>query len=250
MRWIELAGIPGSGKTTLYKALVSRYRQSGQLSTIDDFYAYLISGSWSYKQRLKAWLAGGFTDEQVKSQYLKQNLEKKLLYDYMLAHIAHLRYFLEAMGERNADEEKNTLNWMLRVFAYRHAAEQVLNRDQVLLIDEGFCQRLITLCISPQKTPVPGHLERYPTLLPSLDTVIYLKVDVDTAYKRIQERGLPLRLQGKSEQEIRQFLSDADNALETAVQTLAAQNVPVMTVPQGWREGFPTALDMVFGRKV
>ncbi len=233
MRWIELAGIPGSGKTTLYRQLMQQKTgDSAHLCGVEDLYARLAPAtrSWKEKLGLKQWTPEE-QSQRAKSRFIQQNLEAKLIFDYQLQHLEWVRFILNEIQDRSEAEQQKLFHWILRVFAYHQAAERQL-AGRSFLMDEGFIQRLITLWVTPEQSPSLAQIQRYQVALPVISTVLVMTVDVDTAYQRITQRGLPLRLKDCSEPEIRQFLQNALTAQSALLDQLAqTSNCRIISIP-------------------
>ena len=234
MRWIELAGIPGSGKTTLYKQLAERLRPEGALFTVDDLYARLAPAPESLRQTVKNKLKPLSQDEvdrKAKTRYLQHNLESKLLLDYQMAHINQLHFLIHAVYQQPAEDREKIMRWILRVFTYHQTAQSTFTESESFLIDEGFVQRLITLYVTPANTPAPEQIENYSEQLPKISTLFILETDLETAFQRITRRGLPLRLKDQPEESVREFLQNAQTSLTGLTALLEKSGVPVIKLP-------------------
>ena len=99
-----------------------------------------------------------------------------------------------------------------------YARRQVPARH-VVLVDEGLVHRAVNL-FGWYAQPPAEAVRRYAALVPLPDALVAVDTDADAARDRVLARGVPKRLQGRSEGEVADFIARARVVATTAVKTV------------------------------
>jgi Ser/Thr protein kinase RdoA (MazF antagonist)/thymidylate kinase len=106
-------------------------------------------------------------------------------------------------------------------------ARRRVPRGHVVLVDEGLVHRAVNLYSWYPGVPEDA-VRRYVSLVPLPDALIHVDADPDTARSRVQSRGLPRRLVGRSQTDVAAFVARARAVVTGAV--AAFQQRPGATV--------------------
>lgn len=242
MRQIEFLGVPGVGKTTLLSALLSRLgedavglEQAVRISISDHGDDILT--------RAAARLTRSPSNRLWKVAYARSSDRFSALVRFLAVRGDLVEDVLRVQRLR-ADRDVRqdlTLGWILNLMArYQLASE---GDTEVLVVDEGFCQRAVTLFAHGFDTQrdaslLASYLDRIP--LPEL--IIWTTATPDVALRRLDGRGWSERMEAKRANR-QGFLAGAFEVVELVRATMADRGIPVIEVDG--REDTPMVVDNV-----
>jgi thymidylate kinase len=194
MRVIEFTGLPGGGKTTLWRVLLGEHGMIGRgVHTIDSIKADRMSK----KTRPKS--VAGVLDRLCMTwqPYRRRSLD----YYYLQAHRGLL---LEALVEKSelvieALDATSHLSDAFRQFvtteflrnlADYECARQYLEEGEVFCGEggEGFCRGVTNIYGRYKGDDVAQRISRYVSLCPPIDILVYVQVDPGLALRRLKKR--------------------------------------------------------------
>lgn len=194
MQVVEFLGIPGSGKTTLATAVVTRLQDSGKP-------AFTLKEAVSKAMRegvgdrlvdpVMARLPKRLLARYSESGFIRSNAMLVSLMEFMTARPGAVAAFLEGQARR-ADYEVGTdlvIRWFLQLVARYQLATSVLGEGDVLILDEGFAQRAVTGFAHRFSAEDHPDIDRYLAAVPQPDLLVHLDVPVEVAIGRVTEDG-------------------------------------------------------------
>jgi hypothetical protein len=237
MQTIEFLGIPGSGKTTVVSGVHSGLVGSGSK-------AFTLAGSVSLGMRqgvgdrlvdpLMTHLPERLLHRYSESGFIRSNALLVSLIDFMAAYPRAVSAFLEGQARR-ADFELSTdlvIRWFLQLVARYQLASSNLGEDDVLLLDEGFCQRVVTGFAHRFSEADHEDVTAYLAAAPRPALLVRLALSTDLAAERLAGRGEPevtKRLWGTDTDPSR-FLADTAECVAYAVGAARAAGWEVLEV--------------------
>jgi hypothetical protein len=203
---VELAGAPGTGKTTLSAAVRDGLAEQGfhAMSREEALALCLARGG-----RARAALAFG------------------------VRHGALAARVLAAQARRRAPwrERSTGLCRFARDAAHHALLARHLGTREAVVVAEGLVQRVVGLYVSAHDGPRAQDVAAYAARLPrGIGAVILVRSPAETCVARVAARGLPRRLSGGAAPDVERFIRYAADALETTCAALAARGFIVAGV--------------------
>ena len=236
MKGIEFSGIPGSGKSTILPVVAEYLRNQG-CDVVDQHNLIQRSKRFPFNARWFRGLMAMFPARMRRVFTRVLNNYYYLNYEYQLKYIAEdvslLRYLKSFVQVRPIPEaHKNMLfRWFIKMAGSYRMARDVLEEDSVYLLDEGFVQKVISMYVSVEEdAPNTAELERYLDEIPDDLTVINITADQDTCKRRILERRLPKRLEGRQDHEVEAYLSKSKMTIDFAAGYLSKKGSKIVDV--------------------
>jgi thymidylate kinase len=234
MKLIEMTGLPGSGKTTVYPHLMSSFSDIGF-----DIYDFK-----KFNQRYPSYLKSTFSTvynylpRAVRSRYSKYMYSKLNSDDNFInkfkIEFNYLVDFAKTINQHRLipDEHKELSDkWLLETASIYQVARELLKDDSYLLLDEGFTHKVINLFVSLQESEINEEgLEQYLLLIPQIEILIFIKTDINVCLERIMKRKNKNQRHGTSKAEVLRFLNIADQVLKITLKSLIKENVNVITI--------------------
>lgn len=188
---IEFYGLPGSGKTTTAAALHRRLIARG----ID---AELCRPG----ERIRNKGLGAKTVLFIKELIWRRRILASLP-------------FREILSKNSLRDLKLLLSSFAYTSMYYADSPSFGEKSsEVVIIDEGFFQRLFSL-FAFQEADDLKRIETYLDALPPVDLRIYLKTEVDTSMQRMKQRGsLPIRMQNMEATQIKSILEAGEKIFD------------------------------------
>jgi thymidylate kinase len=218
---VEFAGLPGSGKSTIMRHFI-------RLLEENDESCYTIGGAlWEslrkncedkHCHRFLSILPKFYSRKKV--QFIfdhssdKWHAQSRFLSEYGGSFRA---FFKSEQFEVMSPEVRSTvIRWFLRSAAVYQVINERINSEAVVVFDEGFVQRSMSLFV------LPGHSNRefnreslscYIKSIPTPNLIVYVETELEECLSRIQSRsnGIPYRLKGIDNDGIRSFLTETQD---------------------------------------
>jgi thymidylate kinase len=238
MRTIELIGLPGSGKTKVRRELVKSSRD--QSPRILDLESALCEAIRAHGQTVpsdeKMRTADVLELSQIKRKRLIGRAFHKtgLRFDRLASFAANYPELLEVIMRiertRGKGDQWALVNqWLFNLFArYDYISEQ-LNSSVVLLLDEGFAGRAVTMFAYDRPAASRRSIAEYVRSIPKPDGVVYLSCRPETCLSRLEGRtqGPPQRMMEHDVSQRRKIMRQAKRCIGVTLRTLRRMRVPV-----------------------
>jgi thymidylate kinase len=180
--FIELAGIPGSGKTTFYRKVRPEIEKRG--FSVNDINT----------------IANGRADPGWIPRFVRNKPQRELLYRFS-RFLAEYPDFSSLCGELyGKDDVKQFL--LILIAANFQAASDLAKPDEIVFLDEGFLTRAVAACQSAASEEL---LAKLLSQVPVVDVLVYLNTPASRAYDRSVQRRL---VSGHTAKAVEQKLGD------------------------------------------
>ena len=236
MRSIEFLGIPGSGKSTLRTGLVSRLEAEGVRGrAFDDALSDALSkGIGDRLDPLMKLAAGAAPSRLSGSFFFRSRVAFKALAGFMERRPQAVSAVLDAQ-ERRAEFEYRpdlVIEWYLHMVARYEVIQSTLDESTLVIMDEGFSQRAVSVFGHRFGEDDHQDLERYLAAVPAPELLIRLILDPRDAADRLQgdDRLATIRLEGQSVEAHTRFLEDADRCVSRVEQVARSLGWKVIDV--------------------
>ncbi len=202
---VEFIGSTGAGKTTLINEIQQRLAESRRVTTSSDLVTSLVG-----LQGIKNTTARNFVQEIVGLPFFLRSLNR---YKDFIA-------FSIRMFSRNSDFSIETIN-NLRSIERKLGEYEISKRykqDLIILVDEGPILTAHMFAYNDSKVS-QLEIEKFTSLLPLPDLIIYIRVPVDTLIERSISRTNPpremnSRYRSENENYIKRAISIFDRIVE------------------------------------
>jgi Ser/Thr protein kinase RdoA (MazF antagonist) len=198
VRTIEIAGPVGAGKSSVVAPLLERLLEHGyDAVTLDSAVGRIAPGAFARRTAAARFALG---------------------HGPLLLHAARalLRAPLPWWHRRRILSLVMKLGMRLELVRTRVSA------DTIVLVDEGWLQRTLNLFAWRRDAPPPGEINAYLDRAPLPETVVFVDAPAEVTRRRAIARGLPLRLRGRSSQDVDAFLAQGHGILARALASLDA----------------------------
>lgn len=234
---MEFIGLPGSGKTTLANRLIHLLRaRSLQALDFDEALdrglarAARQGGGW--KSAVKAalvrrpirrfWSGVCWPREQVMAggEFAADHPEL----------LASLTRVLAASG-RHPEERKRMFGYLLREFAGFHLFAAHRREREILVWDEGFCHRALSLWGRWPGPALEDEIAAYVAAIPRPARVFHVGADPQCCIERMRVRGFSPFVEHPDPAEILRKMERLQAVAELTSAALARRGVPVIRIP-------------------
>ena len=246
---IEFLGIPGSGKTYLLKKTAACLREHGKHALLLDEAVYQAlktnrrSRALTVCARILPYRLGRHfltrfprTADDVAYLAFQRFLQAHpTLAEMVLAchyHQARIAKYLDFLS----------LFWFFDLFSkYQLVAEEQRSENNLILYDEGFAQRAVTLFGYGDPPPSSFHsldeaIARYIENIPPPRLIFVLTASAQSVESRMKARGYPIRMQSMLPQERERCLTQAAACIKIAVEQLRKYDVNVIEIDNNGTE--------------
>ncbi|MDX2246064.1 MAG: AAA family ATPase [Bacteroidia bacterium] len=225
MKLIEFLGLPGSGKTTLVPFINSVMAKNGHtVFNRQDVRLLHVCGGYK-KFRIVQKLPSFFTKALVKVFFKLNHTESFYTEKFIEKYPDLVAYVLKTSAKNGVNEKvrKNSIRWFLSLGAIYELAQEIMPSNAYLLLDEGFCQKVLNLFVSVHKDPNLDKVKKYLEMIPQPDTILFIQTDPTLAFDRMKVRGRAIkRLFNASDDELKTFLVNAKISMDFVTQHLGS----------------------------
>jgi thymidylate kinase len=224
---VELAGAPGSGKTSIAGAVEAGCRKAGLRP--------MWSGAKGRELALRTpfgRVAGRLIPPRLGGLLLRVQRFRSAI-SYLVLHPALAWMIARTQLRRPAgamSRERGVVRWfaanvgVIRLFCRWGSA------GEALLVEEGYAHRVVQLFTSPVEEADPGLVDRYFDLIPRPDLLVHVRADVASCVERVKARGVWERMERLSAGELEAFIHNAHAASELACEAARARGWNVIEV--------------------
>ena len=237
---IQLIGLPASGKSTFFGAVVEDFRQAGVAvyARHNDRLDPRLLTSYAARYGLEVGAGPVYRMFRLLPRRLlarlfpPSGLETEAFREFASRHseLVSLVLGLTASHISDVKERRYVLDLYFDHFAHFHMAQSVMDPAAVLVTDPGLIQRGIALLGYGQRETQEALLHDYLRLTPRPDAVIFVQAPSAVCLERMHQRGLPKRLRGKTDEQVRQSLDTCAAYLTMTAEWLGRHKVPLIEV--------------------
>lgn len=181
MRYIEMMGLPGAGKTSVRRG----WQTAGTIVTMRDLlWRERVRAGAEHRRPLVRMMPSVVTSRVIRGPTPSAGDAAH----FAVAHPAfHDLVWSRSRMASAVDQRTTAVELMWDAWGDREFAERVGAPDEGLLLDEGIWQRLVyLLAVSGARTP--DDVPALPRPLPSLAALVVMNVPLDVARARVRER--------------------------------------------------------------
>jgi broad-specificity NMP kinase len=229
LRRIEFLGVPGVGKTTLVSALLSR--MGDRAIGLEQAVRISISDHGSDPlTRAAARLTRSPSSRLWRAAYARSSDRFSALVRFLAvrADLVESVLRIQQMREERDVRQDLALGWILNLMArYQLASE---GGSEVLVIDEGFCQRAVALFAHGFDVSLDAPLlDAYLDQIPLPELLIWTTATPEVASQRLDGRGWSERMDAERANRDG-FLAGAFEVVEMVRTRIADRGIPVIEV--------------------
>jgi hypothetical protein len=241
-KFYEVVGVPGAGKTTFIRHMVSN---SGK-SACTELDAALVDEivRQSPKARAKPPAHGRMASSDggspyksfIGSHFYGSVARFESLVEFASQHGPYAQTVIGSIAETSdTDARRLMLTWLLNLFAKYQYVASSKNEDRPILIDEGFVGRVVTLFAYRPEQPAPETLRNYVRLAPKPDAVIRLNADLKVCHSRLggRPKGPPARFRALTKEQQLGILKNCSQSLDVSLAELSTLGVRVVEIDSG-----------------
>lgn len=234
MQYVEVVGIPGSGKTSLVNLLVD------SSFNISSKYCSFRHVSLLALQEARSRLCANFV------MHLPVRVQNKILYSFLLASgagraafcraiVNHAELVLDLFGaiakEKNADHQELWARWLTHLLTCYQVADENLEHNQCLILEEGFVGRIATLFEHHEGNNFGDKLGKCLSATPTVDFLFVVNTPISECLERMSRRGFPKRMVNVDKEKCHLLLRHREVCIEKASNYLDATGTKVVKIP-------------------
>lgn len=233
MLHVEFLGMPGAGKSEIYKKIESK-----QIFTVakklDSLALNVDKTKLSLKGTIKNTILRALNHRYYKNQRSLFTNRVNYLTSFFATHTELTNFILNQLITRKipSEHKEKVMKNMFRLFYTYEIFAKNSSSGDILVFDEGFLQKVITLFAYGEGDVSNNIIEKYLSLIPLPDMVVIVKADFETCCERIKYRdsGPPKRLLDLRDEEIKSFFKKCNKYIEYLSETLSEKKIRIVSI--------------------
>ena len=234
MKIIELTGISGSGKSTLLPVVQQYFQHRGyRVFNPADIAGKALAGRFISKS-LRDYLFGlrfllpGTVFTRL---YRRSRMRHDHQFKYIQENIPLVEYIIHQTSTRPIPETHKNL--LIQRFLFLAGIHQIaidsLDADSVLIFEEGYVHKAVSFFISAEEKKIPfDEVDVYLGLIPRIDLVLTVHADPFLCKNRLRKRNPPLRLRGRAESDILDYLNRSATLIDHITKVRMKNNLDII----------------------
>lgn len=220
---VELAGAPGSGKTSIGVAVEAGCRMAG----LQPMWSAASGRVLAFRTPLGRFVPSRLGGPLTRLQRLRSAIAHLALHPSLVWIVgrAQLRRPAGAMVR-----ERGVVRWFVANVGVTTLFRRWSRPGEILLVEEGYAHRVVQLFTSPVESADAEVVERYFDAIPRPDLLVFVRADVTSCLERVKSRGVWDRLAHLSDEELEAFVRHAHAASEFALQAACSRGWDVVEV--------------------
>lgn len=231
LQYIELTGLPGSGKSTLRAALLPKLHAHGPVVDLNEALTVQLARHLRIPFALHVPAANRFLTRFAFSMRCRPGKRLKIL----AQHLAETPVLWSELGTLCADGPNcargEGVYSMCSLVSNLGLIDDLLTPECTLFLDEGFCHKALPLFgFASGLTDIEIRIQRFLAAVPLPGMLVHVDTPVDLCEERLYRRGWPPRYQRLNREERRRVLCQQAEILELLVQGAAEMGVNAVRV--------------------
>jgi hypothetical protein len=234
---VEFMGLPGSGKSSLHQeTLRAAARRNLPLLSLPEALAACLSRNPTdtMLRGLTGWMMSRLGRGVAVRAFARSTDRLNSLAGFLAENLglAEIVFGSQSTRDISRDDRQLVIRWMLALFAGFQFVQERLTDKEVLIIDEGFCNRVTTLFAYSSYFPdLTKEIFDYLDRIPRPDLVFVLEDGVEVCELRLDRRGWTERLAPFTPHERRKVLTRSEGCIAIAASRLQQIGVNVVRLP-------------------
>ncbi len=224
MLTVEFTGVPGSGKSTLYRATCEFFEKVEDSSFDSVSICDKAAADYLRQEAKRSSLL--FRTLILSKRFSLILLNKRRVYlEFLSRFISTYPELVGRLANVRASSDPGQIHALLRAFAEYQMAYDYLDNSAFCVFDEGLLHKLLPVFAQLPDSHSFEFINEVVSLLPRVDLVISVEAEVDSCIQRVKERSKtnPWSKGAKfSNQQLRQNYEAGDHAKHLLLE--AAQN--------------------------
>lgn len=209
MSHVEFLGVPGSGKSSIYKTVLTRM---ADVVGLDEAVRRSLRATATDPMTRLAARVSRTADSRIwKAAYGRSPDRFQGMVDFVSAYPGVIEAVARAVPGMSGVGARPGLGWVMNLMARYQLASRIGGED--LLVDEGFYQRAVVLFAYPFSESAAPTLESYLEAVPPPRLVVCVDAPVEICRRRLTSRGWSDRV---AEDARDSFLDDAFRVVDLA----------------------------------
>lgn len=240
MKHIEFMGLPGSGKTTLCEETLSILKSMDRKAmSLEEAFVHCLIESLRYKPfRFIKYFPYIIRKNVIRHYSRTTEREAKSYNQFLLGNPELTQIILTALHDRQttSTEREKIGDWIFRSFSRYNIVNQNLKQKEIVVLDEGFCNRSISLFVNQETQPNDELVYQYADAIPAPDIVFMIVSKPDICISRMSDRpgGYPGRMATLSVNEKEEFLHNASNCLDIVRNNIENRGSKVINIDNNY----------------
>lgn len=227
---IEMAGAPGSGKTSLTPMVLRTCRAVGiDAYTVQE--AARVLAARTVLGRVAARLPSRLRSKALWAVYYAHSLTGAVRLGVarpgLVRHVYHTQRGRPAAADARG---RRVVYWYIRTAGSYAFVRRWGRPGEAFVFDEGFVHRTVQLHASSAEEPRSEQFAEYVSLLPRTDVIVAVETPVATCIERVRARGVWPRLLHAPAAEVDRFISNAHRTVSLTVEVARHDGRQVLTV--------------------
>ncbi|MFP8870924.1 MAG: hypothetical protein VCB43_05560, partial [Myxococcota bacterium] len=225
---VEFIGITGAGKSTLCNFARDEFVRAG-VNAVDSQQVLLRIRDAHFA----AWLVSRLGKTLKAEKRLLRHIRArglKSLYSRYPEYEERFEARLARMGEVSPTEAAMVRTWVETKLADFELIGAKRADWSLCFWEEGIALRSVNLFALVADVGEPEGAEQFVRQWPMPDALVHVRVSVDAAFDRLEQRGHGKRLVLASEQEKRRFLARSERVVDAIITEASRREVPVFTL--------------------
>ena len=187
---IEMLGLPGSGKTTLFQYAADCLQTHRNVFTEREARICSLRYLLYRKSGVGKKIVGRIADILGKTLWnvIWQNYRYAAMLRFIQCYPALAQFIIHATTLLQRSSEAERLEWAFNFFSTYALFEENLRADDMLFFEEGVCQQAYNLIAFQSPTAQRNALESYLDLIPKPACLIIMNTDAEICEARMEAR--------------------------------------------------------------